>query len=100
MPLAIEQTQDGSDWVIRLRGELDMMSAPRLEEALEEAPPGGHVVIDLGGLQFMDSVGLRTLLIAHAASERDGGRLRLRRGPEAVQRVFRITGTESLLQFE
>ncbi len=99
-PLAIEQTQDGSDWVIRLRGELDMMSAPRLAEALEQAPEGGQVVIDLGGVQFMDSIGLRALLVAHKASQRDGGRLRLRRGPEPVQRVFRITGTESLLPFE
>jgi anti-sigma B factor antagonist len=99
-PLAIDQTQDGSEWVIRLRGELDVMSAPRLAEALEQAPDDGEIVIDLGGLQFMDSVGLRALLTAHAASQRDGGRLRLRPGPEPVQRVFRITGTESLLPFE
>jgi anti-sigma B factor antagonist len=99
-PLTIEQTQDGTDWVIRLRGELDMMTAPRLAEAIQEVPEGGRLIIDLGGLQFMDSVGLRALLVAHEASERDGGRLRLRRGPESVQRVFQVTGTESLLPFE
>jgi anti-anti-sigma factor len=47
---------------ITLRGELDLATAPRLEHALADA--GEDVVIDLRGLTFMDSTGVRVLLEA------------------------------------
>lgn len=47
---------------LTLRGELDLATAPRLEHALEEA--GGDVLLDLRGLTFMDSTGVRVLLEA------------------------------------
>jgi anti-sigma B factor antagonist len=101
--MEIEQTQAGDDWVIRLRGELDMASAELLASAIKNASAGegsGRVIVDLAGVRFMDSAGLRVLLRANLASEQDGGRLRLRRGPRSVQRVFEVTGTDSLLPFE
>ena len=45
-----------------LRGELDLATAPRLEHALAEA--GDDVLLDLRGLTFMDSTGVRVLLEA------------------------------------
>jgi anti-sigma B factor antagonist len=51
-----------------LRGELDLATAPRLEHALAEAGEG--VLLDLRGLTFMDSTGVRALL---EAAERGGG---------------------------
>jgi anti-sigma B factor antagonist len=56
---------------LTLRGELDLGSAARLEQALREAD--GAVLLDLRGLTFMDSTGVRVLL---EAAER-GGRLRI-----------------------
>jgi anti-anti-sigma factor len=53
---------------IALHGELDLGSAPRLEQALAEA--GDDVLLDLRGLTFMDSTGVRVLL---EAAERGGG---------------------------
>jgi anti-sigma B factor antagonist len=57
---------------VALRGELDLGSAPQLRRALEAA--GDDVVLDLRGLTFMDSTGVRVLL---EAAERGGGGLRM-----------------------
>jgi anti-sigma B factor antagonist len=55
---------------LTLRGELDLGTAPRLEQALAEA--SGDVLLDLRGLTFMDSTGVRVLL---EAAERGGLRI-------------------------
>jgi anti-sigma B factor antagonist len=99
----IEERSSNGDWEIRLRGELDLCGAPRLAAAIDDAPirySEGGVVVDLGGLEFIDSAGLRVLLAANVASERDGVRLRLRRGPRPVHRLFELTGADSVLPFE
>jgi anti-anti-sigma factor len=57
---------------VTLRGELDLGTTGRLEQALAEA--GGAVLLDLRGLTFMDSTGVRVLL---EAAERGGDRLRI-----------------------
>jgi anti-sigma B factor antagonist len=88
--------------VVAVSGELDIASAPALERALRAAEQGGEgrVVIDLSGLEFMDSTGLHVLLAA-ARHSRDGGpQLALRRGPPPVQRVFELTETARLFTFE
>ena len=86
---------------ISLRGELDLATAPQLEAALRRvAQPGRTIRIDLAGLAFMDSTGMRSILEANRDAQRDGWTLRLGRAPEPVQRVFAMSGVESLLPFE
>jgi anti-sigma B factor antagonist len=101
---AIEEGPVGNSWVITLRGDLDMSCADELAERIAAAQrrrtTAEHIVVDLGGLNFMDSSGLRVLLAASAASVRNGRRLRVRPGPPEVQRVFEATGTDGLLPFE
>ncbi len=76
-----------------LRGELDVATAPRLDDALGD---GGEalrdLVVDLRDLTFLDSTGLRSLLRARGLAEAAGGGLVLVPGPPAVQRVFELTG--------
>lgn len=86
---------------VHLRGELDLATADRAEDALlaAEAQERSSVILDLSGLRFIDSTGLRLVLRAHRRSREGGARLRLVEGPPEVQRVFRVTGTESLLPF-
>jgi anti-anti-sigma factor len=88
----------GSTIVIELAGEFDIGTAPIVERALErsEREADGIVLIDLGGLTFMDLTGLRVLLAAHT---RLGDRLRILPGRGPVQRVFEITHTLSRLPF-
>lgn len=99
--LSMSSERDGDGHVICLTGELDLASAPAVQRELErvEASDAAAIVVDLSGLTFMDSTGVRLLLTASARSRLDAERLLLLRGPVAVQRVLELTGVERLLPF-
>jgi anti-sigma B factor antagonist len=82
-------------------GELDFATVERLREQLEQLVDAGfgHVVVDLRGLVFIDLTGLRLLLRVHADAQRDGWRLSLIQGPQAIRRIFELTGTLAVLPF-
>jgi anti-anti-sigma factor len=87
---------------ISLQGELDLACTRQVEEhfaAIDEQAPG-RVVVDLGGLTFIDSSGLRMLLLADARAREHSYELVLLAGPEPVQRVFEMTGALDVLRFE
>jgi anti-anti-sigma factor len=90
----------GDRVVVALAGELDLATAPSLEEVvLPLVAAGRHAVVDLRGLEFMDSTGVRVLVAANAAASDHDGRVSLVRSPpgSAVQRVLEISGLESVL---
>jgi anti-anti-sigma factor len=76
--------------VVELAGELDLATAPMVEEAIADAEASrpSVLVLDLSELTFMDSTGLRIVLAADAAARREARRLVLVRGPDPVHRVF------------
>jgi anti-sigma B factor antagonist len=81
-------------------GELDIATAPRLQAVLAEASAqGGTLVLDMSGLAFIDSTGIRVLLLAWQESQRDGFNLRLTRGSDAVMRAFELVGLLDQLPF-
>ena len=97
--LSVRSRRDGDAHVVELIGELDLDGAPAVEEELlaAEATDAPSIVVDLGGLQFIDSTGIRLIVMA---AERDvDGRLTLRRGTKQVQRVFEITDLVDRLPF-
>jgi anti-anti-sigma factor len=63
-----------------------------------EADAPEVVVIDLSGLDFMDSTGLRILVTAHERARNAGRRLVLIRGNEMIQRVLRLTRLDERLE--
>ena len=83
------------------RGELDILTADRVRSRVADLLEAGFstIVIDLRELAFMDSTGLRLLLVLHQRARRDGWSLSLTPGPEPVQRVFELTGTSAVLPF-
>jgi anti-sigma B factor antagonist len=85
---------------IALTGELDIATAPQLEDEVRrlEAEGCGLIVIDLRGLEFMDSSGLRALLAADTRSRERGARVVIVRGDERIQRVLRITRLDERLE--
>jgi anti-sigma B factor antagonist len=99
--LSVQTDRTGDVHTIRLAGELDLAGADRVEAVLAEAEAGDapSIVLDLSGLTFMDSTGVRLVLAAHARSRADSNRLVLRRGPVAVQRVFELSGVAETLPF-
>ena len=97
--LAVRSSREGEAHIIELIGELDLDGAPRLEEELRqvEASDATSIVVDLGALEFIDSTGIRLLVMA---SERCAeGRFSLLRGPKQVHRVFEITDLADRLPF-
>ena len=99
--LSLTSKRDGGVHVIALFGELDLATADSAEQELRrvEATDADAIVVDLSGLTFMDSSGARLLLQAHARERANANRLKLRRGPLAVQRVFEISGIADMLPF-
>lgn len=100
--LAIETTTTQDGVVLSLVGELDLASAPRLESELMavESNYPREFVIDLEGVQFIDSTGLRVLLGATRRAHAAANRLQLRRAHGQVVRLFEIAGVLEQFSFE
>jgi anti-sigma B factor antagonist len=100
--LDFQTTRNGSVAVIAATGELDLSGAAILEaeiERLAAEPDLGTVVLDLRGLEFMDSSGLRLVVLADMRARDAGRRFALVPGPETVHRVFEITRMSDRLDF-
>ncbi len=103
MPLlSFDITEIPGAVVVALAGELDVRGSATLDPELRRltAEPGpALLVLDLRGLRFMDSSGLRTVVVADAALRAEGRRLALVRGEPEVQRVFTVTRMDERLTF-
>jgi len=97
--LSVRSTRDGDACVVRLIGELDLDGASAVEQELlaAEATDAASIIVDLGGLEFIDSTGIR--LIVMAAERSENGRFTLLRGSKQVHRVFEITDLANRLPF-
>lgn len=101
-PLSFETTLSDDLAIVALGGELDLSGASRLEgeiERLTSLDGTETVVLDLRGLDFLDSSGLRLVALAERGLTQAGRRLVLVRGGETVQRVFDITRMTDRLNF-
>src|SRR5262249_37522353 len=84
--LSVSISDDGSERVVELFGELDAASVDTLIERLGEAMDGRFqtVIVDLSGLDFIDSCGIAAIYRAVEASRANGTRLGLLRGSAEV----------------
>jgi anti-anti-sigma factor len=100
-PFAVYVSNGDDRALVRLIGELDVGVVRQAQSAIARAertqPP--LLEVDLSALAFMDSTGLRLMLDARERALREQRRLLLRRGPQAVQRVFELTSLASLFEF-
>jgi anti-sigma B factor antagonist len=84
-----------------LSGEIDAHSVIILSTHLDPLPgSSGDVVIDLSGVGFVDSSGLRVLVDAHQRAEAEARRLVLRGSTRPVLRLLEITGLMEYLNVE
>ena len=94
-PLIIDVRESGEDGVVlTLRGELDPHTAPRLRERIDEAFASDRVqmALDLAGVTFIDSSGLRVILSGHKEANERGGKLVLQSPSPTARRLLDITG--------
>jgi anti-sigma B factor antagonist len=103
MAFTTESSMDGDTAIVRFEGELDLATAPQAETALRELEesqqPPGRIVLDLRGVRFLDSTGLRVILAADSRARREGRHVQVIAGPEPVHRVFRIALLDRRLEF-
>jgi anti-sigma B factor antagonist len=86
---------DDVDGALVLVGEIDSYTAPALAERLANEPK--VLVVDLAGVTFIDSSGLRILVEAHQARIDSDASFTLRSPSAAVQRLLEISGLSSHL---
>jgi anti-anti-sigma factor len=75
---------------LRLIGELDLLTAPQLQAALDGGEHRKGMTLDLAGLSFIDSTGLH-LIARYAESMNGNGPLRIVNVPRNILQVIRIT---------
>jgi anti-sigma B factor antagonist len=85
--------------VLELRGDLDVVAATEAHKQMlaRPLPVGGRLVLDLSGVTFMDSTGIRLILQAQEHARRHAAGLVVVRGPERVMRVLRLVGLDEQL---
>ena len=97
-PLRVELSYEGRSLCLALCGELTDGTAAMLDEYLAHAfdSTRPHLVLDVLGLQFCDSVGLSALIGGQRLADLAGGRMVLRGVHGMLERVLHITGARGL----
>lgn len=85
--------------VVRVAGEIDLMTQHQFDQAVSEAldTTAPVVNIDLGKVTFLGSIGLRVLIQAHSAAHQNGRTVRVVDASAAVHRTLTLTGLEQVL---
>ena len=94
---SVAARQDGQTVTLVIAGELDLHSAKILDEYLAEVLDAPVVEVDAGAVSFVDSAGLRSLLVARQAAEERGAVCRLVAVSDQLARVLDIAGVTDLL---
>jgi anti-anti-sigma factor len=92
--LVVETKQIENRTVFFVSGRMDAESAPKFEQSCKAWMTEGNnkLVVDLGDLAYVSSMGLRSFLSVAKALQGKGGYLRICRATGLVRQVFEITG--------
>ncbi len=94
MDLSVTTRDEGGRTIVEVGGEIDVYSAPTLRDRLNSLVADGHhhLVVDMQGVEFLDSTGLGVLVGGLKRVRTQNGSLQLVCSQERVLKVFRITG--------
>jgi anti-anti-sigma factor len=94
--MSIDTSRSDDELTIMVSGDLDASSAIALDAAMDDivaADPPARLVIDLAGLDFCDTAGVRALARAHRVASAQGAHCRLIRAQPHVAWLLRVTDT-------
>ncbi len=94
MDLSVTTRAEGGRMIVEVGGEIDVYSAPTLRDRLNALVADGHhdLIVDMQGVEFLDSTGLGVLVGGLKRVRTHNGSLQLVCSQERVLKVFRITG--------
>ena len=96
----IKKHTEADKLLIALEGRLDTLTSPQLTAALDESLDSvQELTLDLGGLEYISSAGLRVLLSANKKMKPKGG-MKLVNVGETVMEVLEVTGFSEVLTIE
>ncbi len=86
--------------LFEIAGRVDSVNANEFGAALDEAIKDGkrNIVLDLGGVEYMSSAGLREMVRVLKQVRREGGDLRLAAISERVQEVLELAGLDTIFE--
>ena len=83
---------------VTAQGEIDMSTAALLEHVLDQFEPCERVVVDLAGVDFMDSTGLAVLVVQSALRLNAGGSLHVSRASMPVRHLLDVAGLDDMIE--
>ena len=94
MDLSLSTRAERGRTVIEVTGEIDVYTAPKLREQLAELVDSGRhdIVVDMQGVEFLDSTGLGVLVGGLKRVKQHDGSMNLVCTQERILKIFRITG--------
>ena len=94
MDLTLTTRDAGGKTIVAVGGEIDVYTAPKLRDKITELVAAGayDIVIDMEGVEFLDSTGLGVLVGGLKRVRAHEGSLRLVCTQERILKIFRITG--------
>ncbi|MBQ4359553.1 MAG: anti-sigma factor antagonist, partial [Proteobacteria bacterium] len=97
--MEIVKERVGDRMTFRISGKLDTMTAPELDKALGGELDGAtELVMDLAGLEYISSFGLRLFMRVKKSMARNGGTMQIIHPQERVMEVFEMTGLADLFE--
>ena len=96
----ITKTITGSELLLSVSGNLDSVSAPQLEKAVNDSVTGiSKLIFDFEKVDYVSSAGLRVLLLSHKIMAKQGSMV-VRHVNKEVMDIFELTGFTSFLTIE
>jgi anti-sigma B factor antagonist len=92
--LSLSTRSEGGRTVVEVTGEIDVYTAPKLREQLADLVDAGRndIVVDMRGVDFLDSTGLGVLVGGLKRIRQNDGSMHLVCTQERILKIFRITG--------
>ena len=98
--MTVTMNRNDTQLTVNIRGRPDTLTAPELEEKLEDALDGvEELILDLDGLEYISSAGLRVILSVIKQMD-EQGEMKLRNVCDDVMDVFEVTGFIDFLNIE
>ena len=98
MALTLDQLEQGDCFVIKAQGEIDLYTSPQLREQILKggAKSGATLAVDLGGVAYMDSSGVATLVEGLKAANKGNSAFVLLSPSHAVMKVLQLSRLDSI----